>query len=313
MNGEADEPGHAIGAVASRTGLSTHTIRAWERRYAAVEPERTGGGHRVYTEAQVHRLLLLRRLTEHGHRIGSIAGLPTEELESLLEATRRDTAAARADRAGGRATDEEGIRELMEAVRELDADRLEAAFRRAALHRSAHGLIEDVISPLLRRIGEAWERGEIGPAREHLASRVVGRTLSWVLDAFHPEPSAALAVVATPSGQRHELGALLAGATAAAHGWRISYLGGDLPGGEIAGAARATQARAVLLSLVYPSDDPALADELRSLRGGLAEDTAILVGGRAAPGYADALDEVGARVLGGYDELRVELEALEGA
>lgn len=313
MRGEAEKPGYAIGAVASRTGLSTHTIRAWERRYGAVEPDRTEGGHRIYSEAQVRRLRILRRLTEHDHRIGGVADLPTEELESLLESTLRDAAVARTVRAGERTVDEARIRTLMEAVRELDAERLEAAFRQAALNRTAHGLIEGVISPLLGRIGEAWERGEIGPAHEHLASRVVGRTLAWVLDALQPAETAPLAVAATPSGQRHDLGALLAGATAAARGWRIAYLGGDLPGEEIARAARATGARAVLLSIVYPADDPRVVKELRALRAGLPVDTTIFVGGRGSSGYLDVLDEIGARVLGGYDELRTELGALTSA
>ena len=313
MEETANGPEHSIGAVASRTGLSAPTIRAWEKRYGAVEPDRTGGGHRVYSEAQVRRLRLLHDLTEHGHRIGSIAGTPTEELASLLEATRRDLAAARPGDGLGTGEEEERIRELMEAVRAMDAERLEAAFRRTALERSAHDLIEGVVSPLLRRVGEAWERGEVTPAQEHLASGVVSRTLGWVLASFRADVGAPLAVAATPSGQRHALGALLAAATAAARGWRISYLGADLPGEEIAAAARRTGARAVILSLVYPPADASLAGELRALRAGLPAGTALLVGGQAAPGYADALEEAGARVLGGYDELREELDALAGS
>lgn len=312
MEETANGPEHSIGAVASRTGLSAHTIRAWEKRYGAVEPARTEGGHRVYSEAQVRRLRLLHDLTEHGHRIGSIAGMPTEELASLLEATRRDLAAPRPGDGIGTQEEEERIRELMEAVRAMDAGRLDAAFRRTALDRSAHELIERVVSPLLRRVGEAWERGDVTPAQEHLASGVVSRTLGWVLESFRADPAAPLAVAATPSGQRHALGALLAAATAAARGWRISYLGADLPGEEIAAAARKTGARAVMLSLVYPPADASLAGELRALRAGLPARTALLVGGQAAPGYADALEEAGARVLGGYDELREELDALAG-
>lgn len=310
MNDGSSEPGHAIGAVESRTGLSAHTIRAWEKRYGAVEPARTEGGHRLYSEAQVRRLRLLHELTEHGHRIGSIAALPTGELTSLLESTRRDVAAVPPEAPGERAPDETRIRELMTAVRELDAERIDAVFRRTALERSAHDLVEGVISPLLRRIGEAWERGDVSPAEEHLASGVVSRTLAWVLDAFQAEPGAPLAVVATPAGQRHALGALLAAATAAARGWRIAYLGPDLPGGEIASATRTTGAGAVILSLVYPSSDPALGDELRALRAGLPEGASLLVGGAGAASYADVLEEVNARVLGGYDELRRELDVL---
>lgn len=313
MNDTSNEPRHAIGAVESRTGLSTHAIRAWEKRYGAVEPERTEGGHRLYSEAQVQRLRMLRELTEHGHRIGRIANLPTEELEDLLEATREDAALARGD---GRERPEvtgELLAELMEAVREMDAEGLQSNLRRAALERNVHDLIEEVISPLLRRVGDAWHRGEVSPAQEHLASTVASRTLSWILDATEPDPDAPLAVVATPSGQVHDLGALLAAATTAAKGWRISYLGGNLPGEEIAAAARTTGARAVVLSIVYPADDTQVGEELRALRSGLPEGTAILVGGLGSSGYADVLEEIGGRRLEGYGELRAELDTLSAA
>ncbi|MFW6175562.1 MAG: MerR family transcriptional regulator, partial [Acidobacteriota bacterium] len=286
-------------------------LRAWEKRYGAVEPARTEGGHRLYSEAEIRRLQLLHRLTEMGHRIGRIATVPTGELDSMLEAARRDASTVR-DRSEAPEAEDWTVVQLMEAVRELDADQLESSFRQAALERTAHGLIEEVISPLLRRIGEAWQEGEVSPAQEHLASRVVSHTLSWVLDAFQPPPDAPLAVIATPSGQRHELGALLAAATAAASGWRIAYLGGDLPGEEIARAARATGARAVALSIVYPPDDPGLGEEMRALRAGLGDDTRLLVGGDGTPAYARVLEEVGARTLDGYGALRSELEALDG-
>lgn len=309
MSEGKDRPRHAIGAVERRTGLSVHTLRAWEKRYGAVQPFRTEGGHRLYSEEEVRRLRVLAELTEQGHRIGSVATVPMDELEDLLEATRRD-AAVTARPPGVEALEEARIRELMRGVRDLDTDRLEAAFRRAAMERSAHGLIEGVIAPFLRGVGRAWEEGEVSPAQEHLASRVVSRTLAWVLDAFRSEPSAPLIVVATPRGQRHELGALLAAATAAARGWRIAYLGGDLPGEEIAGAARATDAQAVGLSIVYPSDDPSMAAELRALRAGLGPGTAVLVGGAGAEGYAGVLEEIGGRRLDDYPALRAELEVL---
>ena len=313
MSDTPNEPRHAIGAVESRTGLSTHAIRAWENRYGAVEPERTEGGHRLYSEAQVRRLQLLRELTEHGHRIGRIATLPTGELEDLLRATREDAAAARGEGAGPPDVAEDRLADLMDAVRALDADRLQSLLRRAALERSAHALIEDVISPLLRRVGEAWHRGEVSPAQEHLASTVASRTLAWILDASDPDPEAPLAVVATPSGQLHDLGALLAAATTAARGWRISYLGGDLPGEEIAVAARTTGARAVVLSIVYPDDDLQVVEELRALRAGLPDGTAVLVGGLGSSGYSDVLEEIGGRRLEGYGELREELDTLGAA
>src|SRR5690606_3399979 len=80
------EPRHTIGAVAQRTGLSPDLLRVWERRYGVVDPARPQGGPRLYSDADILRLRLLRRLTEGGHSIGRIADLSVPELTRLLPA-----------------------------------------------------------------------------------------------------------------------------------------------------------------------------------------------------------------------------------
>ena len=62
--------------VAQRTGLSTHVLRAWERRYGVVTPTRTEGGQRLYSDADIERLILLQTLTAGGGAISQLAQLP---------------------------------------------------------------------------------------------------------------------------------------------------------------------------------------------------------------------------------------------
>lgn len=301
-------PHHSIGVVERRTGLPAHTIRAWERRYGAVEPERSEGGHRLYSEAEIRRLSLLAELTAAGHRIGQIASLDTGRLRELAR-PEGDAEPSGADGAVRSRPGAASVGELLEAVRTYDGDRLEEAFRRAALTMSAHGLIEEVVAPLMVRIGDAWERGEISPAQEHLASGVVMRTLGWLLENCEPTGEAPRAVVATPAGQVHNLGALLAASTAAASGWRVTYLGGDLPADEIARTVREVGARAVAISVVHPETSE-LAEQLERLRSGTSDGTALLVGGRAAEARAPAVEAAGGRLLRDYAELRRTLEEL---
>lgn len=308
MSESEPAPHHSIGVVERRTGLPAHTIRAWERRYGAVEPERSEGGHRLYSEAEIRRLSLLSELTAAGHRIGQIASLGTERLRELV----RPQGGEEPSGAGGAVRSSSGavsVGELLEAVRAFDGDRLEEAFRRAALTMSAHGLIQEVVAPLMIRIGDAWERGEISPAQEHLASGVVMRTLGWLLETCEPTGDAPRVVVATPAGQVHNLGALLAACTAAASGWRVTYLGGDLPADEIARTARDVGARAVALSVVHPETSE-LEEELERLRSEVPDGTALLVGGRAAEADAPAVEAAGGRLLRDYAELRRTLEEL---
>lgn len=78
---------YRIGDVARYVGVSTHALRAWERRYGTVEPHRTPGGSRLYDAAQIDRLKTLKELTDYGHSIGEVARLSLEELKRLLSAT----------------------------------------------------------------------------------------------------------------------------------------------------------------------------------------------------------------------------------
>lgn len=77
---------YSIGAVASLTGLSTSTLRSWERRHGAVTPRRTPNGGRRYTESQVERLQLINTLTRAGVSIGQIASMPTDALRTRVDA-----------------------------------------------------------------------------------------------------------------------------------------------------------------------------------------------------------------------------------
>lgn len=301
-----DEARHSIGVASNRTGVSAATLRAWEERYGAVRPERSDGGHRLYSDEELRRLRLLKRLTEHGHRIGRIADRPTAELAEMLAADRVPTPGRRGEERLG----DEYVEKLLRAVEAYDGDRLDAGFRRAALRLSADRLVDDVVAPLMRKIGEAWSAGKLSPAQEHLATGVAKRALGWVMDGLEPPEGAPSVVVAVPAGQRHELGAMLAAATAASAGWRIVYLGGGLPGEDVARAAADTGAKAVALSLVHPERDPSTARALRSLRRELPGRVAVIVGGRAAGSYGRVLRETGAERLDDYEAFRSRLEEI---
>ena len=90
----SDTRRHPIGVVARRTGLKPDLIRAWERRYGAVEPGRSETRRRFYSDADIERLLLLRRAVGTGRGISQVAGLSNQELEALIETEPANTAPA---------------------------------------------------------------------------------------------------------------------------------------------------------------------------------------------------------------------------
>lgn len=292
----ADKKRHPIQVVVRRTGLTADVLRVWEKRYEVVEPGRSKGGHRLYSDDDVERLLLLNRVTSAGRRISRMARLETEELQQLAD---EDAEAALAARPAEAVTvkAEPHLTACLSAVDRMDGRGLETSLMRATVALPAPMLIQEVMGPLLTRIGEQWEHGRLTVGHEHLASAVIRRVLESIVNACAPEPDAPAIVVTTPAGQAHEFGALLVGAAAAAFGWRVTYLGTSLPGSEIAGVALNTGARAIALSIVYPADDPGLAAELEAVRAAAGPEVEILVGGRSASNYRESIESIGALLI----------------
>jgi methanogenic corrinoid protein MtbC1 len=307
------EPRHPIKVVARRTGLTPDVLRVWEKRYGAVSPTRVDTGRRLYSDDDVERLLLLRRATLGGRRIGQVASLPTDELEELVVTD--EAAMAAAPRPPGATRPSPGgtnphLDACLDAVLRLDAPALENAISGAAVALSTPALLDEVLIPLLHTIGEQWRVGTARVANEHLATAATRSLLSRLRVTAEAETGAPEIIVTTPAGQLHELGAMMAAMTAASEGWRVTYLGPNLPAEEIAAAAAQRKARVVALSVVYPADDPRVAEELRRLRGLLAPEIMILVGGSGAEHYAHILDGTGIRRLPDFATFRQELESI---
>jgi DNA-binding transcriptional MerR regulator/methylmalonyl-CoA mutase cobalamin-binding subunit len=280
---------HSIKIAARKSGLTPHVIRVWEKRYDAVSPNRTDTNRRLYSEAEIERLTLLRAATQGGHSISNVAQLPTEKLRELVSEVPAPIA--------GRSDDDPVIAPLIgdavAAVQENHGLRLEEILSRAAVQLGSHGVLERMIAPLAHRIGELWQEGTLTAAHEHFASAVIRNFLIRHSRPYAVGGNTPTIVVATPTGQLHELGAVLAAAAANDMGWRVIYLGTSLPALEMAGAVVRNQARALALSIVFPGDDPNLPGELETLQKSLPATVKVIAGGRAAGSYATVLERCG--------------------
>jgi DNA-binding transcriptional MerR regulator/methylmalonyl-CoA mutase cobalamin-binding subunit len=303
-----DEPRHPMGVVVQRTGLTSHVLRAWERRYGAVEPGRTEGGQRLYSDADVLRLRLLRRATEAGRAIGSVAGLSTQTLATLVGEDagerRGDGSAGPGGRPGVAARH---LETCLEAADRLDAQALRDELMRAVVTLSAPAFVVEVVGPLLHRVGELWEEGSMRPAQEHVVSTAVRQVLDWLLGRYDASSDAPLVVTGTVAGELHEFGAMLASVVAADVGWRVLYLGPSLPAEEIAMAASRSGASVVAVSVVDGEDlDPdGPARELTELRMAVPPGVLVVAGGRRSAG----VDVEGVTVVPDLNSLRQVLAA----
>ena len=199
MNNEHRYP---IKVVVHRTGLTPHAIRVWERRYGAVTPLRTPTNRRLYSEADIERLSLLYKLTRIGHGISRIAPLATDELRALAVADEVSRAAEPSVPVSlpRHAPASDHIEACLAAIQELEAERLESALMQAAVELGLPELLEQVIVPLMQRVGELWHAGVLRMAHEHLATAVVRHFLWNTPGAFERAPSGPQVIVTTPTG-----------------------------------------------------------------------------------------------------------------
>lgn len=299
------EPIHSIQMASRLTGLSQNLIRAWEQRYRAVEPGRSPTKRRLYTHAEIERLSLLKELTEAGHSIGHIAKLGENDLRELLASARLTKGTSPSLKAGDA---DLWVREALTAIQALDASRLDLALKNAAATLGTHAVLLRVVAPLAETLGEWWRDGRITAAHEHFGTGIIRDFLRQTARQFAATERGPVLVVATPTGQLHEMGALMAGALAANLGWRVTHLGTSLPAAEIAAAARQKGARAVALSLIFPDDDPELARDLELLRQLLPDEVALIAGGRALKGYRALLQRIGAFIAENLGQLGAVLD-----
>jgi DNA-binding transcriptional MerR regulator/methylmalonyl-CoA mutase cobalamin-binding subunit len=261
---------YSIKAVAQATGLTVETLRAWERRYAVVTPVRDSSGRRVYRPEDVLRLRRLREATERGHPISRLAPLSDERLTALIDAP--------ADRRA-QGTAQALVDRILEAAEEFRAADCEQAITLAIAMLPPQRLVAEVLQPLLREVGDRWHRGEWSIAHERLVSKIVARHVGLMLDAYDRAARRESIVFATLQGERHELGLLMSAMICASRGFRVHYLGADLPAAEIARFVREFGAPIVALSVVWQERIGDVTAQLAELAAALPPDTAIWIGG----------------------------------
>lgn len=226
-------------AVVRLTGLSADTVRAWERRHAAIVPARTEGRARRYTQAEVRRLTLLRDAVRRGHGIGELAQLGDEILSQL----------GRAEPTGAEAALAALRTEVLEAALRFDARAVELALARAAASLPVRVLALELLVPILHEVGDRWHAGALSIAHEHMVTQQVRALVDSLVRAHAVAPGAPRIVLAAPAGHLHDVGLLVAALFAAQRGLQPIVLGANLPLAELRGALGRLRAAVVVIAV----------------------------------------------------------------
>jgi DNA-binding transcriptional MerR regulator len=253
--------------------MTQDTLRAWERRYQAVTPNRGERG-RVYDESHIRRLQLLRDAVERGHSIGQVATLTDTQLKELQSQV--GTAPAPAVDYG---VFGEAVKPLFEAVQAYDYNATNDELGRLALLLRPSDLIYHVVLPLMKLAGQRWEEGTFQVAHEHLLSACVRNLLGGLVRRQETQRSAPWILLTTPQGELHEFGILSAALLAVTHHWQVSYLGTSLPATEILFAANNIAPRAVVLGIMEVNATTLVHEEIVRIAQGLPKSTELWIGG----------------------------------
>jgi DNA-binding transcriptional MerR regulator/methylmalonyl-CoA mutase cobalamin-binding subunit len=267
---------YPIRSVSRLTGISLDTLRAWERRYKAVTPERSDRG-RLYSDSEIQRLILLRDAVSRGYAIGQVAPLSDDELRDLGQ---RAAEVARGSQEES-SRDAAPIAALIRAIEIYDAAAANEEVGKLAALLPARDLVTQVALPLMRTVGERWHNGTMSIAHEHMASGILRNVFGSLLRLYKPLEPVVKIVLATPSGEHHEFGILAAAMLAAPLGLEPIYLGANLPAQEILAAAEKSSARVIVIGMLDQSPYAAGISELRHLASTAPASVELWLGGRS--------------------------------
>jgi MerR family transcriptional regulator, light-induced transcriptional regulator len=290
----SDDPHDAypIRTVARLTGLSPDLIRIWEHRYGIVKPLRGPRRARLYTRDDVEHLRLLATLVANGRSIGDVAPLDRDTLRVLA-------CEAMPPPAGSVATEpvrgaQEVVDRVLAALGDFDTQQMERVLGEAVVAMGAAAFVREVAGPLLDEVGERWRAGRLTVVEEHILSG----TLRGLLDSISRLRTAGklpTALLAAPSGERHEFGLLIVELLFLEEGLAVARAGTDLPDVEIINAARELRVRVVGLSVVSGDNRDHAVEQVKRIAQRLPPDVEFWLGGRDAPAVAGRLR--GTRVL----------------
>ena len=267
-----------IGELGRRVGVSPELLRAWERRYGLMEPERSAGGFRLYSDADAARVQRMQKYLSQGLSAAEAARAAIEEAPAPENIATRNLADSAAD--------------LQRALERYDEQAANSIVDSALSNLSTETALGEVVMPVLREVGERWAAGELTIAQEHFATNVLrGRLLGLARGWGHG--NGPIALLACTSGEQHDLPLMLFGISLRAAGWRIVFLGADIPASTIEQAAESIAPAAVVIAATLPEPLLAVETELAAL----AARVPVAIGGRAAD--AILAERVGAILLEG--------------
>lgn len=215
---------YSVSEVEKLTGIRSHTLRMWERRYDFLSSDRTSTNIRAYNDDQLKKLLNVTILIRHGFKLSKLNQLTNERIINLvIEILDAQVSAF-----------EDEIQGLTLAMIDMDEVRFFKILNKQISGIGLLNAISKIIYPFLEHVGSLWRTNRTVPANEHFVSNLIRRRLLAAIDNLPIAPQRAnRLLLLNPEGEAHELGLILADYIARKAGWSTYYLGQNVPSSNI--------------------------------------------------------------------------------
>jgi len=275
-----------IRTVSSLTGVNAVTLRAWERRYNLITPQRTPKGHRLYTHKDVERINQVVGLLNQGISVSHVKPLLDQTPGEVLAPATRDE---------GDTWKSHQVK-MLKAIEKFDEPALDSTYNDALSLYPVDIVNQRLTTPLLRLLGERWKKRELGIAEEHFFSVYLRNKLGTRIHHMNQRGNGPLLLLACLPGELHEIGLLFFALAAVNAGYRVLILGANTPLQQIPGVLDIKPCVGVILSgsakparRVIDTDLPDLTDRLTM---------PVFIGGETAVSYQEKLEQAGIICLG---------------
>lgn len=299
-----------IRLLSEQTHVGTSTLRAWERRYGLLSPERTPKGHRLYTHSDVERVLKIVALLKDGHSLPQISDLlSVENLTttpfSQFKHTDEDSVKDPVKEPLLSTIWDSFLKKTLDAVNDFSNERIDAIYNEASSLYPIDMVTEQLVEPALELLGNEWKtHPESGIAKEHFYSSWLKNKLGARFHHAYSQAKGIRIICACAPGTFHEIGLMLFSLSALARGYRVLYFGNNLPLNQLQYITSRSAAKAVILS-VQSATDTNLNNELSNLVNQL--NVPVFVGGNYSQLDCEKFQSVGGNLLGNQTAIAINV------
>lgn len=287
----SEEAGIAIGELSRLTGISTHTLRIWERRYGSPVSLRLPSGHRRYPKKEVPRLRAVALALQAGNRPNKVVGASLEELEKLLDLSHSILKTGKKANSND-ISNQMLIEQWIEGVHKYCNQTLDDGFYSEWAKRGPLNFVQDCAAPFVSKIGHGWECGELSISQEHFATEKLNDFLGSMWRRIHERNTGDISILTTLPGEVHSLGLQMCAVITAITGGRIVYLGANTPQEEIVASVSKCQAKSVCISVSSSYKKQDAQRHVEKIRGQLDPSVKLYVGGKGAPDENPGADRI---------------------